>query len=75
MRNPSARRPFLSHPFDHKEGPAMTEVTLDDRQKELRTLLDQMRAHPERDWSEARARIDILNRVLAGQARAGVPQS
>lgn len=70
MRNPPAPRPFLRHPFESNEGPAMTTSTRDDRQKELHALLDQVRAHPERDWSEVRARIDILNRMLASEARA-----
>ena len=48
----------------------MPEVTLDDRKKELRSLLDQIRAHPERDWTVARDRIAILNHMVAGQQQA-----
>ena len=43
----------------------MTPVTLDDRKKELRTLLDAMKARPERDGTQARERIRILNEMIA----------
>jgi hypothetical protein len=42
----------------------MQEVTDEDRRKELRSLLDAIQQHPERDWSEARQRIVVLQRVL-----------
>lgn len=44
----------------------MIETTLADREAEVKSLLTQIEAHPERDWSEARARIAVLNRVIAG---------
>ncbi|HEY1125452.1 MAG TPA: hypothetical protein VGE65_07445 [Sphingobium sp.] len=44
----------------------MTPVTLDDRKKELRALLDTIKAHPEHDWTQARERIRILNEMIAG---------
>ena len=43
----------------------MRPVTEEDRRKELRTLLDNMQQHPERNWSAARQRIAVLQRVLA----------
>jgi hypothetical protein len=42
-----------------------SEMTNEDRQKELRFLLSQMKEHPERDWSEARMRVKVLSEVLA----------
>jgi len=44
----------------------MIETTMQDREKELRSLLDQMAAHPERDWAEARERVAVLRTMLAG---------
>ena len=43
----------------------MQPVTEGDRRKELAVLLDQIRAHPERDWSAARRRIATLNKLIA----------
>ncbi|MDD3798349.1 MAG: hypothetical protein PHE36_04130 [Novosphingobium sp.] len=42
----------------------MKEVTNEDREHELRSLLDEMQKHPERDWTEARKRIAVLRQVL-----------
>ena len=39
----------------------MHAVTEGDRRKELTTLLQQIQAHPERDWSAVRTRIATLN--------------
>lgn len=53
----------------------MQAVTEGDRRKELATLLAQIQAHPERDWSAARMRIATLNKLvgnkLAGNKLAG----
>lgn len=43
----------------------MQAVTEGDRRKEIRVLLDQIRAHPERDWSDARRRLATLNKLVA----------
>ena len=43
----------------------MTPVTIDDRRKELRTLLEQIRTHPSRDWTRERQRVAVLNRMIA----------
>jgi len=42
----------------------MQAVTEGDRRKEVRVLLDRISAHPERDWTEARQRINILNKLI-----------
>lgn len=47
----------------------MKETTMQDREQELRSLLDQIASHPERDWSDARERIAVLQAMVAG-ARA-----
>jgi hypothetical protein len=47
----------------------MQIVTEGDRRKELTVLLDQIQAHPERDWTNARRRIATLNKLI-GNARA-----
>lgn len=46
----------------------MEEVTREDREKELKFLLDQMQQHPERDWSKERARVTVLKQVLGLEA-------
>ena len=48
----------------------MREVTDEDRRKEVRALLDAMQQHPERDWSEARRRVAVLQHVLDRGAHA-----
>jgi len=48
----------------------MTETTIEDRTRELRTLLDRIGAHPERAWTEERRRVAVLQRMLAA-AHAG----
>lgn len=48
----------------------MQAVTEGDRRKEVRVLLDQIRSHPERDWTAARRRITTLNKLI-GNAPAG----
>ncbi len=46
----------------------MQETTMEDRKKELRSLLDQMAAHPERDWSEEKKRVAVLREMLDAKA-------
>lgn len=43
----------------------MQAVTEGDRRKEVRVLLDQIQAHPERDWTAARQRLATLNKLIA----------
>jgi len=45
----------------------MNETTIEDRQRELRALLDSLAAHPERAWSEERQRVAVLQRLLAAE--------
>lgn len=48
----------------------MQPVTIDDRKRELRALLDKIRTHPSQDLSAERQRVVILNRMIASHARA-----
>jgi len=48
----------------------MQPVTIDDRKKELRTLLDAVRARPSHDWSHARQRIVVLKQMIAEHRKA-----
>ena len=48
----------------------MQPVTIDDRKKELRALLDKIQARPSHDWSAERKRIMVLNQMIAGHAKA-----
>lgn len=43
----------------------MQAVTEGDRRKEIRVLLEQIQAHPGRDWSTARRRLATLTRLVA----------
>lgn len=45
----------------------MTPVTMEDRKKELRVLLDNIRAQPSRDWTEARRRVVVLQEMIAAE--------
>ncbi len=45
----------------------MKEVTNEDREHELRDLLEQMKQHPERDWTEAKKRVHVLREMLVKQ--------
>ena len=47
----------------------MEPVTRKDREQELKSLLAQMEAHPERDWSEAKVRADVLREMLRAPAK------
>lgn len=42
-------------------------ITADDRRKELRILVTQMRDNPSRDWDRERERVAVLRQMLAGQ--------
>lgn len=48
----------------------MTETTTEDRERELRSLLDRIEAQPERAWTDERQRVAVLQRLLAAE-RAG----
>ncbi len=48
----------------------MIETTMEDRQRELRGLLDQVGAHPEKAWTQERERIAVLQRILAAENAA-----
>ncbi|HMO74131.1 MAG TPA: hypothetical protein PKD99_15760 [Sphingopyxis sp.] len=43
----------------------MHTVTEGDRRREIATLLAQIQAHPERDWTGARRRLATLNKLVA----------
>ena len=47
----------------------MQAVTDGDRRKEVRVLLGQIQAHPDRDWSVERRRLATLNKLIAGPPR------
>lgn len=46
----------------------MQETTIEHRRHELKDLLDAMKARPSQDWSEAKKRVLVLQRMLAGRA-------
>ena len=48
----------------------MQETTTDDRQRELRGLLDNIEAHPEREWKQERRRVAVLQQLLAAKEGA-----
>ena len=43
----------------------MSETTNADRERELAGLLSRIAEHPERAWREERARVAVLQRMLA----------
>lgn len=43
----------------------MHAVTLDDRKKELKVLLQQMQEQPSRDWTAERQRAAVLTQMIA----------
>lgn len=51
----------------------MQAVTEGDRRKERATLLAQIQAHPERDWSAARTRIATLNKLVGNKLADNKP--
>lgn len=48
----------------------MQETSLADRRKELRDLLDMLEAHPERPCPQERARVAVLQKLLAAHEKA-----
>lgn len=46
----------------------MQETTMEDRRKELDSLLARFRAHPERDWTRERKRAEVLREMLGTHA-------
>lgn len=48
----------------------MQETTIDDRKRELRGLLDQITAHPERAYTEERKRVAVLQGMLVAHEKA-----
>lgn len=48
----------------------MIETTMEDRERELRALLERIGAQPEREWGEERQRIAVLQRLLAAEYAA-----
>lgn len=48
----------------------MQETTIEDRRRELKDLLDAMKARPSRDWSEAKRRVAVLQRMVGGRQAA-----
>jgi hypothetical protein len=42
----------------------MEAVTRHDREQELKALLAQLEAHPERDWTAERERVAVLREML-----------
>lgn len=51
----------------------MEAVTIDDRKKELRTLLDRMQAKPSHDWTTERDRVVVLQRMIAADEQQKHP--
>ena len=45
----------------------MTETTIADRERELAALLQRIAEHPEREWRDERARVAVLQRLLAAE--------
>jgi hypothetical protein len=48
----------------------MQDTTIDDRKKELRHLLDQIEAHPEKAFTEERKRVAVLQNMLVAHEKA-----
>ncbi len=46
----------------------MQDTTIDHRRNELRTLLANIDAHPERDWTAERQRILVLKQMVGEAA-------
>ncbi|AKH43056.1 hypothetical protein FHS61_001245 [Altererythrobacter atlanticus] len=49
----------------------MEEVTNEDRRREIRTLVERIEAHPERDMKEERERLRVLRKIVEGDQDAG----
>lgn len=50
----------------------MQETTTADREKELRTLLERIAAHPEKAFEAERERVAVLQRLLGAHEKAKV---
>jgi len=48
----------------------MSGINGEQWEKELRSLLDQVQAHPSRDWTEERQRIAVLKNLIATRGKA-----
>ncbi len=48
----------------------MQDTTTADRKAELRKLLDQIEAHPEKPWKAERERVAVLQNMLAAKEKA-----
>ena len=48
----------------------MSSINGEQWEKELRALLDQVRAHPSKDWTEERQRIAVLKNLIATRGKA-----
>ena len=49
----------------------MNPVTIDDRKKELRVLLDQIQTQPSRDWTAERERVIVLQHMILAEKAKG----
>ncbi|MFT3964907.1 MAG: hypothetical protein QM690_03360 [Sphingobium sp.] len=47
----------------------MEPVTIDDRKKELKVLLQQMQEQPSRDWTVQKQRASVLTEMIAAGER------
>lgn len=48
----------------------MQDTTRADRERELRSLLDRIAASPDKAWADERARVAVLQTLLASEVRA-----
>lgn len=48
----------------------MQDTTQADRERELRSLLDRIAAHPDKPWTHERARVAVLQTMLAAEEKA-----
>ncbi len=48
----------------------MQKTTHADREKELRILLDKLEAHPDKAYPKERARVAVLQNMLAAREKA-----
>jgi hypothetical protein len=49
----------------------MQKTTMEDRRKELETLLREIREHPEREMTGERERARVLSEMISGGEQAG----
>lgn len=47
----------------------MDGVTIEDRKKELRVLLNKIQAFPSQDWDRERQRVVVLQEMIAAEER------